>query len=406
MENENKDVAVDKKFRLCYGGLFIFTGLTVFAFSFFMGKSYEAILRNVIVSLIITGTVTFMLVDACSRGYEGFSYDNCDHKMRFVLFYAGMIILSCAFSLVPHQFWPYMALFVILALFSNNEIGIVSGIGFVMISVLLEENGSPYEIFMYALAGVVATVLFRELKEDTSVGMKVVMSLMMQAVLLMAFDVLFQNRTLSLKLLILPFINLMFNLVILMAFLNMFGLYVIRKSNDNYMEINDTEFPLLSKLRETNKDEYFRAIHTGYLAERIALGLGFNDRAVKNCSYYHRIGTLEGKTNWEDVEHIYLENNFPKEAVALLREFIENSKNTVKSKECLAVVLSETVIASIMYMVKKDKDAKIDYDQMIDKIFDKKEADGELKGYDITYGQYDQMRKILKKEKLYYDFLR
>ena len=70
------------------------------------------------------------------------------------------------------------------------------------------------------------------------------------------------------------------------------------------------------------------------------------------------------------------------------------------------MVLSETVIASIMYMVKKDKDAKIDYDQMIDKIFDKKEADGELKGYDITYGQYDQMRKILKKEKLYYDFLR
>ena len=406
MENENKEVALDLKTSLSYGGLFIFTGLLVFGVSFFCGKSYEAILRNTIVSLIITGTVIFMLMDACSRGYEGFSYDNYDHKMRFVLFYGAMIVLSCAFSLVPNQFWPYMALFVILSLFSNTEIGIASGIGFVMISVLLEESGSYGELFMYAIAGVVAVALFRDLKEDTSVGYKVAISLMMQTVLLLTFDVLFQNRTLSFKLLIIPFINIMFNLVILMTFLNMFGLYVIRKSNDNYMEINDTEFPLLSSLRETNKDEYFRAIHTGYLAERIALGLGFNDRAVKNCSYYHRIGKLEGKSKWEDVEHIYIENNFPKEAVALLKEYIENPKNVVKSRECLAVVLSETVIASIMYMVKKDKDAKIDYDQMIDKIFDKKETDGELKGYDITYGEYEQMRKILKKEKLYYDFLR
>lgn len=400
MENENKKVAI------CHGGLFIFTGLMVFVFSFFGGKSYEAILRNVIVSLIITGTVIFMLKDAQVRGNEGFSYDNGEHKMRFILFYLGMIALSCAFSLVPNQLWPYMALFVILSLFSNAEIGIVSGLGFVIISVLLEENSDYGCFFMYVIAGVLAIVLFRELKEDTTIGMKVSISLMMQAVLLLAFDVLFQNRTLSIKLIIIPIINLMLNLIILMAFLNMFGLYVIRKSNDNYMEINDTEFPLLAKLRDTNKDEYFRAIHTGYLAERIALGLGFNDRAVKNCSYYHRIGSLEGKNNWVDVESIYLNNNFPKEAVALLKEYIENPKGAEKSKECLCVAISETVVATIMYMVKKDKDVKIDYDQMIDKIFDKKEADGELKNYNITYREYDQMRKILKKEKLYYDFLR
>ncbi len=400
MENENKKVA------LCHGGLFIFTGLLVFVFSFFGGKSYEIILRNVIVSLIIAGTVIFMLKDACTRGDTAFSYDNCEHKMRFIIFYAGMIVLSCAFSLVPDQLWPYMALFVILSLLSNIEIGIVSGIGFVTVSILLEENGNYGEFFMYVVAGIVAIALFRELKEDTPIGFKVAISLMMQAVLLLAFDVLFQNRTLSVKLLIIPFINLMLNLIILMAFLNMFGLYVIRKSNDNYMEINDTEFPLLAGLRESNKDEYFRAIHTGYLAERIALGLGFNDRAVKNCSYYHRIGVSQGKSNWADVEQIYLDNNFPKEAVALLKEYIDNPKGAVKSRECLCVVISEMVISSIMQLVKNDKDTKIDYDQLIDRILDKKEANGELKSYNITYREYDQMRKILKKEKLYYDFLR
>jgi membrane-associated HD superfamily phosphohydrolase len=186
----------------------------------------------------------------------------------------------------------------------------------------------------------------------------------------------------------------------------MFGIYVIRKSNDNYMEINDSAYPLLVKLRETNKDEYFRAVHTAYLAERIALALGLNDRAVKNVSYYHRIGVLEEKQSWDDVKHIYIENNFPHEAVDFLQEYIEAPVGKVRSCECFAVYISETVITAINYLIKKDKEAKIDYDKLIDKIFDEKEAKGQLMDYNVTYRQNDQMKKILKKEKLYYDFLR
>ena len=89
-----------------------------------------------------------------------------------------------------------------------------------------------------------------------------------------------------------------------------------------------------------------------------------------------------------------------------MHEYIEPSSVSVRSKEALTISLTETVISSIMYLIKKNKDAKIDYDQLIDKVFDKKEADGELKNSDITFREYDQMKKILKKEKLYYDFLR
>ncbi|MBQ3796308.1 MAG: hypothetical protein II842_08480 [Butyrivibrio sp.] len=408
MESENKDLgtALPLKLKLCYVGLFLSTGIVVFAFSYFFGKSYEAILRNTIVSLIISAVNLFMLMETYRRGWENFPYDNYEHIMRFILAYGIMILLSCAFSLVPNVFWPYMAIFVVLGLLSNNEIGMASGIGFVLISVLLEDNGSIGEFFMYVIAGMVALALFRDLKEDTAIGFPTAMVLMLQAVLIIAFDVLFQNRTLSFNLLILPVINLMLNLVILMPFLNMFGIYVIRKSNDNYMEINDSAYPLLVSLRENNKDEYFRAVHTAYLAERIALALGLNDRAVKNCCYYHRIGILEGKQKWEDVKHIYIENNFPHEAIDFLQEYIEAPANKVKSCECFAVDISETVIATITYLIKKEKDKKVNYDEVIDKIFEEKESEGQLLGYNVTFGQYAQMKKILKKEKLYYDFLR
>ena len=394
------------RYNLTYLALFIFTGVFVLAFSFIVGKSYEAILRNTVVSMLATGTVLFMIRDAIGRGPEGFSYDNYYRKSRFIVVFAGMVVLSCVLSLVPNEFWPYMSLFVILALFSNSEIGMIAGISFTTISVMLEENGSYGELFMYVLAGAVAIALFRDLKETTAIGLPVFISLLMQAVLIIDYNVLFQNRTFSINILILPILNLMLNLIILLVFLNMFGVYVIRKSNDMYMEINDVAYPLLVKLKEKDKDEYFRAIHTGYLAERIALGLGFNDRAVKACAYYHRIGVLDGGLKWADVEHYYVDNNFPIEAVEFLHEYIEPPKGAVKSKEALAVQLSETVIASIMYLIKQNKDAKIDYDKLIDNLFDKKEAGGELKDYAVTFIEYDRMRAILKKEKLYYDFLR
>ena len=85
---------------------------------------------------------------------------------------------------------------------------------------------------------------------------------------------------------------------------------------------------------------------------------------------------------------------------------MEPQKGKVKSKEALTVQLSETVIASIMYLLNKNSDADIDYDKLIDKIIDKKIQDGELMDYAITFRELDQMRKLLKKEKLYYGFLR
>ena len=403
MENEKSSLG---KVKILYGVMFVFTGLMVFGMSFAMGKSYEAILRNTIVSLVIAGTVIFMLLDAISRGREAMSYDNFYRKNRFGVVFMIMVVLSCLFSLVPNAFWPYMSLFVILALFSNTEIGLASGIGFVIITVMLEENGDVGELFMYVVAGIVAVALFRDLKENTSIGLPVFISLLMQAVLLMAFNVLFQNRTFSINILILPVLNLMLNLIILLVFLNIFGVYVLRKSNDVYMDINDAEYPLLVSLKEKDKDEYFRAIHTAYLAERIAMGLGYNARAIKTCSYYHRIGILDGSLKWADMEHYYLENNFPEEAVEFLHEYLEPVKGKAKSREALAVQLSETVIASIMYLVRQNKEVKIDYDKLIDDLFDKKEKEGELKNYGVTFYEYDQMRKILKKEKLYYDFLR
>jgi membrane-associated HD superfamily phosphohydrolase len=299
-----------------------------------------------------------------------------------------------------------MFIFLLLGLFSTNEIGLFSGSMLVMFAVLLEKEGGYAEFFIYFLTGVVILVLLRDLTETTKLGAPLFIVVSLLFMLLVAFDILFQNRTFSLTMLIAPLVNIIINLILTLILLNIFGVYVIRKSNDRYMDINDTEYPLLVQLKEKDKNAYFRAIHIAYLAERIALDLGLNARAVKTMSYYYKIGVIDGSKTWADVKHFYIENNFPQEAVDYLKEYIENDKSKPLSKESAIIYMCETLIASINYLFEKDKDTKINYDELIDKIFIHKMENKELYNYDISLYEIERMKKLMKKEKLYYDFLR
>lgn len=378
----------------------LFTGLASFVYGF----NPEEIIRNTIVGFICGGIIVYMLLDASQR--KLFAYDNGLKRNRFVFVYFICLVVAIFLPLISFEVWPYVFMFLILGLFSTNEIGLFAGSTLLFISVLLEKEGSYSEFFIYFIAGAVVLVLLRDLNETTKISVPIFVSLTILLVLIVAFDVLFQNRSFSVTMLIVPMVNILMNFILMMITLNIFGVYVIRKSNDRYMDINDTEFPLLVQLKEADKDAYFRAIHIAYLAERIALDLNLNARAVKTMSYYYKIGVIDGSKTWDEVKHFYIENSFPEEAMAFLKEYIEDDKKKQLSKEAAIIYMSDTVIASILYLFKKDKDAKIDYDELIEKIFQHKTETKELYRYNISLYELDHMKSLMKKEKLYYDFLR
>ena len=410
--NENKDNAVlnstfdksERAIKLLFGSIFFVTGIILLVFSILYGLKTENIIRNTVTGFLCGGILIYMLNDASVRGL--FSYDNGQKRNRFVFSYYIGLIISVFLPLVTPEIWPFMFIFLLLGLFSTNEIGLFSGSMLVMFAVLLENEGGYAEFFIYFLTGVVILVLLRDLTETTKLGAPLFIVVSLLFMLLVAFDILFQNRTFSLTMLIAPLVNIIINLILTLILLNIFGVYVIRKSNDRYMDINDTEYPLLVQLKEKDKNAYFRAIHIAYLAERIALDLGLNARAVKTMSYYYKIGVIDGSKTWADMKHFYIENNFPQEAVDYLKEYIENDKSKPLSKESAIIYMCETLIASINYLFEKDKDTKINYDELIDKIFIHKMENKELYNYDISLYEIERMKKLMKKEKLYYDFLR
>lgn len=390
--------------RFFFGSIFFVTGLILLLFSFLYKLDIEVIIRNTFTGFLCGGILIYMLNDATVRGL--FAYDNGQKRNRFVFSYYAALIMSMFLPLITAEVWPFLFVFLLLGLFSTNEIGLFSGSMLVMFSVLLEKEGSYSEFFVYFLSGAVILVLLRDLTETTKIGVPLFISMALLFTLLIAYDILFQNRTFSVTMLIAPFVNIIISSILMLVLLNIFGIYVIRKSNDRYMDINDTEYPLLVQLKETDKDAYFRAIHIAYLSERIALDLGLNARAVKTMSYYYKIGVIDGSKSWADVKHFYFENNFPEEAVSYLKEYIENDKSKPLSKESAIIYMCETLIASITYLFEKNKDTKINYDELIDKIFLHKMENRELYDYDISLYELERMKKLMKKEKLYYDFLR
>lgn len=390
--------------KFLYGSIFFITGILVTAFSFLYGLKTEVIIRNGVVGFLCGGILVYMLVDASTRNL--FAYDNGSKRDRFVAVYYVGLILSLLFPMIAVEAWPYVFVFLLLGLFSTNEIGLFSGASLLMISVLLEKEGTPAEFFMYFLAGAVVLVLLRDLTETTKIGVPIFISMSVLLVLIVGFDVLFQNRTFSITMLIVPLVNILICIILMMILLNIFGVYVIRKSNDRYMDINDTEYPLLVKLKESDKDAYFRAIHIAYLAERIALDLNLNARAVKTMSYYGKIGVIDGSSKWEDVKHFYIENNFPQEVMGYLEDYIVKDTSKQLSKESAIIFMCDTVISSILYLFGKDKNVKINYDELIEKVFQHKIENGELYRYNISLYELERMKALMKKEKLYYDFLR
>lgn len=171
------------------------------------------------------------------------------------------------------------------------------------------------------------------------------------------------------------------------------------------MDINDPEFPLLVQLKEMSKEEYYHAVHTAYLSDRIAKRLHLDDAAAKACGYYHRIGRLKGENTWENVSAVCNEYHFPSNTKKILKEYVDEAEKVV-SKETIVVLFADCIVSSILYLFEKDPKAKLDYAQIINTVFNKKLETDELWENEISLAQITEMKKIFIEEKLYYDFLR
>lgn len=359
-------------------------------------------IRNVVMILAGTGAVIFSYIMSEVNGF--FVYRNEGRYGRFALTYLFTLLAAVFLPFLPITGWPFLVAFVLLGVFSNGMTGLAAG----SLCLLLAVNfaGCDYAVFwMYFISGMAGILVFSTLDEDFKVGIPAVISLLILGVSLTANVILFAKERLSPAQFMIPGINLMICCILLLVGLKMISSTVIHRYRDRYMEINDPECPLLVQLKEFSKEEYYHAIHTAYLADKVARSLGIDDAAVKACGYYNRIGKLKGDNTWENVSSICDKYHFPPKTKQILREYVDPDVKMV-SKEAVVVLLADCIVSSILYLFSKNPKAELDYEQLIDTVFKKEFETDELLYNEISLAQLYAMKKIFIQEKLYYDFLR
>ena len=370
--------------------------------SAFYGRTIIETAGLLILAAVGMGAVVFSIEQGIEK--ETFLFDNDVHLLRFALLYLLSLCGCLLFPMLPVGGWPYLAVFISLTIFSNQVTGISAGTVLLMITCMLY-SGNGSEFFIYFIGGLIGATVFSYVNITFKVVLPLVISLMMQLVCLALQEVLFVNETLHLDMLLIPVVNLLVCTILLLILLKYFSFAVIYSKRDLYMDMNDPECPLLVELKSTSKEEYYHAIHTAYLCDRIAKRLNMDDALVKACGYYHRIGILKGENSWENVQTILEENQFPQRVKEILKEYLDKSES-IRSGETVVLLFSDTVISSINYLFSKEPNIQLDYEKIIGGIFKKRIESGIIDYSDLTFGQLQEMKKILTEEKLYYDFLR
>ena len=328
--------------------------------------------------------------------YDSLDYDNGEHVFRFQFcIFIGMITaFICGF--LPVGGWPFLVVYVMLSLFSNMNLGILASSSLLLISVLL--NGTtPDGFVLYFVSGIFAVTLFRHLENDFKIGIPLFLSMICLMVCETANLILVANARPDMEMFVIPVANLIISSILLMGCLKLFSSMVVYRYRDKYLDINDTENPALIALKEKDRREYMICIHTAYFCERIAVRLNLDVDALKCAGYYHRPG--------DQLPKLLEEKQFPPAVREILLDYL-GRKQGIQKKETAVLFCSDMIVSSMTYLIEKSEQQKVDFDKVIDAVFQKMSQDGSFLKCNITVNELSTIQVIFKEEKLYYDFLR
>ncbi|MDE6924926.1 MAG: hypothetical protein K2P59_06635 [Acetatifactor sp.] len=353
----------------------------------------DRLLSNLVMTAAGIAVIGFQLRQEYVRGK--LDYNNEKYPFRFWLCVCIGLVIAFACVFLPAAGWPFLTIFVMLALFSNMSTGILASSMLLMISVIL--SGATMNYFaIYFISGCFAVALFQHLESDFALGLPLVMSILCLLICETANAVLLANARPDVELFLIPAANIIVNSIMLVVGLKLFFSMVIYQYRVNYLEINDTENDALVKFKEESRDDYFICIHTAHFCDLICKKIDMDENMLKCAAYYHRIG--------EELPALMDRKHFPPKLREILEEY--NAKKPPKNKETAILACSDKVVSSITQKLRENGDDPIDYKVFIDGMFEKLVNDGYFWQCNISMQEFKAMHQIFREEKLYYDFLR
>ncbi len=366
--------------------------LMVWGISFYQQMKTEQILSNTALAVLAFMIAGYQIRKEFTE--QTMDYDNGEHPARFFCcVFIGMLIagISC---FLPVGAWPFVFVFVLLSIFSNMRTGILVSMILLSLTVLLTGQG-VIGYMIYTLSGIFSTALFRRIDGKFNMVVAFVLSMLSLIFCEVSCVILLQNARPGVEDFVIPAANVIVTTTLLIGILRLFYSQVLYKHRLAYLLLNDTESPMLQKLRNEHKQQYMECVHIAYFCDSIGRKLGLDEEALKALAFYRLISR-------EELNELEEKGQVPPYTCRLFREYFHEEK--IHTKETTVVRMTEAVIRRALERISSGQ--KEDFIQEIDGILDPMLLLEEFRDSELSLGDFNMMKRIFKEAKLYYDFLR
>ena len=321
----------------------------------------------------------------------------------FVVSYISGLIMAVVSGFLYEFIFPFAAPAVIIGLLTGPLMGIVSLVLFTGISTLVLCESGLY-FFYVSVSGLILLMLFCGGKKVSGIGSAIIYILTSSVIF--ACCALLANAPFTPEIVFFASVGVLINILVTVIVVPKIYENIIDRVDLLWKKINDPDYELLLELKDTDRREYDRMIHTAHLAQILCEKMETDMRKTMGICYYHRIGVLRGGQDNLEVKSLSLirYREFPEEIIEGIQEYY-GLKNRILTRESASVLLTDRFIAHVYEYMDSHNGEKPDYDETVKKIVSEAMRDKRFMTSSLSFNDINLINATLRKEKFYYDFI-
>lgn len=306
--------------------------------------------------------------------------------VSLLIYYHGIVILTVLMMLIPYEFRPMMAVFMIMTLMSGIDTGLICALS---VSVAVSFLYGAEQEFLYGTLIIGAFSCF--VADAVKDKIKFIISTIVLFFIAFFINGVFQYYNTDVFDYGFAGISLVSVAITLIIFINVYA-FVKPKSVEPY--IRESSEPVRD-IKEKSISLYYHSQEVAELAKAGGEKIQCNARLAYAGGLLHDIGkTKDGDDNIKTGLIIANKYGMPREIKAIMVEY-DGKHRPPSSKEAALVMLADSVISSIEYLKASGKD--VSEKKIIDNVFNVRLSTGILDKSGLSVGELSKIKSEFEK---------
>ena len=306
-------------------------------------------------------------------------------------------IIMLAISFMPEFFRPVMLFPMIMVAFSNETIGIVTGL-FLNVLLAMTTGGSFHELLAYILLSTIGGTLAKALRQQEY--------RVMIGLLFLCLNVLFPsifcywtNEGIT---------PVQLGYAVLNGILTaIYAIFVYPKNKErteqeitySYVNILADDYSHVREIKNYSMTEYLHARKVSDLAYKYARMLGLKADLAAAAGFYYRLGRMEGEPFVENGVKKADELCFPEELIQILKEY-NGEKSLPSTPESALVHIIDGVLIKVELLEQQVKSSRWNREILVHQTLNEFSSSGLYDKSGLSINAFIKIRELLAREEL------